>query len=185
MKNHLPFVLKVYLVVSTAFLFSCTQSPPEEQKNNIQSSANLKKQLERVNKIQTYSEASQIEDYLSRYHYPVDTTPTGLRYYIYKKNEGMQPVKNSIVEISYKVMLLDGTVCYSSDSTGNLEFQLNKTDLPVGLQEGLLLMKTGEKAIFIAPSKLGYGLTGDGANIPPNAVLSYNVELLKIIKNKK
>lgn len=73
-------------------------------------------------------------------------------------------------------------MCYSSDSTGNLVFQIGKTDLPVGLQEGVQLMSKGEKAVLITPSKLGYGFTGDGANIPPNAVLYYDVELIKIKK---
>jgi len=43
-------------------------------------------------------------------------------------------------------------------------------------------MSKGEKAVLITPSKLGYGFTGDGANIPPNAVLYYDVELKKIKK---
>ena len=112
----------------------------------------------------------------------MDVTSTGLRYYIYKKNAGAKPVKESVVLVKYEVKLLDGSVCYNSSTTGNLEFQIGKTDLPVGLQEGVQLMHVNDKAIFITPSKLGYGLTGDGENIPPNAVLVYDVELLKILK---
>ena len=134
----------------------------------------------RVNKSQTYSEQNQIEEFISRYNYKMDTTGTGLRYLIYKKANGKTPDRHSIVVINYEVKLLDGTICYNSDSTGDLEFEIGKTDLPVGLQEGLQLMNIGEKAIFISPSKLGYGLTGDGDMIPPNAVLVYNVELKKI-----
>lgn len=142
----------------------------------------IKEQMVRVNKVQTYNEESQIQDFLERYKYPVKTTDTGLRYYIYKRTEGLQLGAHSIVKIDYSVKLLDGTVCYSSDSTGALEFQIGKTDLPVGLQEGMQLMRVGEQAVFITPSKLGYGLTGDGAEIPPNAVLYYNVKLLAVVK---
>ncbi|MBS1765475.1 MAG: FKBP-type peptidyl-prolyl cis-trans isomerase [Bacteroidetes bacterium] len=163
------------------FFIACSSNENTKQ-TPVPDSKNLKEQMVRVNKVQTYNEDSQIDDFLKRYQYPVNTTATGLRYYIYKKTEGEQPGAHSIVKINYNVKLLDGTVCYSSDSLGALEFQIGKTDLPVGLQEGMQLMKTGEQAIFISPSKLGYGLTGDGAEIPPNAVLFYDVKLLRVIK---
>ena len=159
--------------------FSCnTHHANSEDTVTVQQ--NINEQLIRVNKSQTYSEQSQIQDFVQRYRYDMDSTASGLRYLIYKKTKGAQPSKTSIVEINYEVKLLDGTVCYNSDTTGNLTFQLGKTDLPVGLQQGVELMHIGEKAIFITPSKLGYGLTGDGDMIPPNAVLVYNVELVRV-----
>lgn len=170
------FLYSVLLVAVACGNDKQTQQQAEPNRQQI------KEQMVRVNKVQTYNEESQIQDFLGRYKYPVKTTDTGLRYYIYKKTEGVQPGEHSIVQIDYTVKLLDGTVCYSSDSTGVLEFQIGKTDLPVGLQEGMQLMRTGEQAIFITPSKLGYGLTGDGAEIPPNAVLFYNVKLLTVVK---
>lgn len=172
---------KVFLYSVLFVAVGCSnenQSQQQAEPNRQQ----IKEQMVRVNKVQTYNEESQIQDFRERYNYPVKTTDTGLRYYIYKKTEGVQPGEHSIVQIDYTVKLLDGTVCYSSDSTGVLEFQIGKTDLPVGLQEGMQLMRTGEQAIFITPSKLGYGLTGDGAEIPPNAVLYYNVKLLAVVK---
>ncbi len=172
---------KVFLY-SVLFVSVACGNDKQTQQQAEPSRQQIKEQMVRVNKVQTYNEESQIQDFLERYKYPVKTTDTGLRYYIYKKTEGVQPGEHSIVKIDYTVKLLDGTVCYSSDSTGVLEFQIGKTDLPVGLQEGMQLMRTGEQAIFITPSKLGYGLTGDGAEIPPNAVLFYNVKLLAVVK---
>ena len=49
-----------------------------------------------------------------------------------------------------------------------------------GLEEGILLMKTGGKAKFILPPHLAYGLPGDGKKIPARAILVYDVELLSI-----
>ena len=176
----IPISIAAFLILVS----SCKNNPDEQKPKQEQqiNSEKLKEQLVKVNKAQVYSEDDQIEDFLKRYKYPVETTATGLRYYIYKTNKGIKPNAHSIVQIAYRVHLLDGTLCYSSDSTGNLVFQIGKTDLPVGLQEGVQLLSIGEKAVLITPSKLGYGFTGDGANIPPNAVLYYDVELLKIKK---
>lgn len=170
-----------YLYFAAVFFIACGQEE-KSSKPPISDNQKMKEQMVRVNKIQVYNEDDQIEDFLKRYKYPVSTTSSGLRYYIYKRQNGEQPGAHSIVKIDYTVKLLDGTVCYTSDSTGALEFQIGKTDLPVGLQEGVQLMKTGEAAIFITPSKLGYGLTGDGAEISPNAVLYYDVKLLRVTK---
>lgn len=171
---------EVFFLLLLPLIFSCTRTKENKTESETHNQPQLKEQLVRVNKSQTHFEQNQIEDFLARYNYQMDSTQTGLRYFIYKKQKGKSPGKKSIVEIKYEVKLLDGTVCYNSNSTGNLEFQIGKTDLPVGLQEGVQLMSVGEKAIFISPSKLGYGLTGDGDNIPPNAVLVYDVELKKV-----
>ena len=49
-----------------------------------------------------------------------------------------------------------------------------------GWDEGVQLLKLGSKALFFIPSGLAYGEQGAGAGIPPNTVLSFDVELLKI-----
>ncbi len=169
----------VFDIVIVCVLLSCRPSHKQADDKKL-SQEQVKEELVKVNKAQTYSEQSQMEDFIKRYDYKMQTTATGLRWLIYKKNNGHKVAASSIVKVKYEVKLLDGTLCYNSAATGDLEFQIGKTDLPMGLQEGVQLMQTGEKAIFISPSKLGYGLTGDGDMIPPNAVLVYDVELLTV-----
>ena len=41
-------------------------------------------------------------------------------------------------------------------------------------------MSLGQRANLIVPSSLGYGARGAGGQIPPNADLIFDVELLKI-----
>lgn len=142
----------------------------------------LNEKLVRVNKIYSQSEDEQIEDYIARHEYKMTATPTGLRYMVYKTNSGLQPKTGSKAEINYKVWQLDGKLCYDSDSLGTVDFEIGKSDLPEGLQQGIQYMHEGEKAIFVMPSHLAYGLTGDGGQINPNAALVMDVELLKVKK---
>lgn len=127
------------------------------------------------------NESDDIDAYVSRRNIPITKTQTGLRYHIYENGSGSRkPVTEDYVKINYKVSLLDGSQVYSSDSTGAMEFQMGKSDVASGLQEGLMLMKEGDKAIFILPSHLAYGLTGDGDKIKHYETLVIDAELISI-----
>jgi FKBP-type peptidyl-prolyl cis-trans isomerase len=126
-------------------------------------------------------EALEIDAYISRRNYTMSTTETGLRYQIYFRGPGTRLADNEdVVKLNYSVSLLDGTSVYNSDSTGVLQFKVGKSDIAGGLQEGVRLMHEGDKAIFILPAHLGYGLTGDGDQIKHYATLVINAELLQI-----
>lgn len=49
-----------------------------------------------------------------------------------------------------------------------------------GWDQGLLGMCVGEKRRLVIPPELGYGANGAGDSIPPNAVLIFDTELIKI-----
>ncbi|MBK8414328.1 MAG: FKBP-type peptidyl-prolyl cis-trans isomerase [Bacteroidetes bacterium] len=130
-------------------------------------------------------ESADIDSYVSRRNYKVTTTATGLRYYIYKKGTGTLAVQNDFfVQMNYTVSLLDEKQIYSSDSTGAISFQVGKSEIASGLQEGVKLMKQGDKAIFILPSHLAYGLTGDGDKIKYYEALVIDAELLSVSETR-
>ena len=84
------------------------------------------------------------------------------------------------ISIDYKLSLLDGTICYSSEKDGTKEFTVGKSHEVSGLEQGVELMREGEKARFIIPPYLAYGLLGDENRVPARSIIVYEVELLKI-----
>ncbi len=114
----------------------------------------------------------------------VKALPSGLQYKVIKSGNGPTPGPNDTVKAHYKGTLLDGSVFDSSYDRGEpATFPVNGV-IP-GWTEALQLMKVGDKWQLFIPSKLGYGETGAGGDIGPNAVLVFDVELLDVNKGDK
>jgi FKBP-type peptidyl-prolyl cis-trans isomerase len=110
----------------------------------------------------------------------VKVTESGLQYQVVRAGNGPMPSKTDMVRVHYKGTLLDGTVFDSSYDRGQpAEFGLAQV-IP-GWSEGVALMPVGSKYTFWIPAELGYGEAGGGP-IPPNAMLTFEVELMEIVK---
>jgi len=79
---------------------------------------------------------------------------------------------------AYRVWLLNGTLCYETDSLHPVTFLPGKGQQPRGLEEGLAMLKEDGRARLVLPAHLAFGTAGDGKKIPGNAALYYDVHLL-------
>lgn len=110
-----------------------------------------------------------------------DETESGLRYKIIQNGDGKQATKGAMVSVHYKGQLIDGTVFDSSYKRKQpIDFAVGVGQVIPGWDEGILLLKVGDKARFVIPSNLGYGARGAGGVIPPNATLIFDVELMNV-----
>jgi FKBP-type peptidyl-prolyl cis-trans isomerase len=76
---------------------------------------------------------------------------------------------------------MDGRKFDSSVERGDpISFPLGQGMVIKGWEEGIALMKVGDKMRIIIPSELGYGANGAGSVIPPNSTLIFDVELVGV-----
>jgi len=104
------------------------------------------------------------------------TTPSGLCYKVIHQGVQRFPNVNSVVLVSYKGTLIDGSV-FDSTATGATT-QISLSSAIQGWKEGITKMQNGGNYIFYIPSKLGYDTTSTNAAIPPHSVLKFNVHLI-------
>ena len=111
------------------------------------------------------------------------TTPSGLKYEDLQEGTGEGAKAGDVVEVHYTGWLKNGTEFDSSKNRGQpFTFPLGRGKVIKGWDEGVAGMKIGGKRKLIIPPELGYGARGAGNVIPPNAELTFEVELLGIKK---
>lgn len=109
------------------------------------------------------------------------TTASGLKYIDLVEGTGVSPKTGQTVSVQYTGTLQDGRKFDSSYDHGlPYTFRLGTGVVIAGWDEGLKTMKVGGKRKLIIPPSLGYGLRGNPPNIPGNATLLFDVELVDV-----
>lgn len=166
------------VMILLAVVHSCGTEHPQKQPVPAQKEVN--RSMEEINRQFARDESAQIDGYIERRGWTMSTTGTGLRYMVYEATEGIEIKAGDRIEVNYEVSLLNGDVLYTSKERGPHVFTVGKDNVESGLHEGVLFMKTGEKAKFILPSHLAHGLSGDNDKIPPRSSVVYDIELISV-----
>jgi len=170
-------VLPVLVLILT-LSSSCSDQP--RPSNSTRHLGMMSDSLVNYNRGVVLTEDQQIEDLIARYGWKMNKTGTGLRYLIFKKGHGIKTAKGKVAVIRYTLRFLDGKLCYSSDKDGLKEFKIGYGGVESGIEEGILLLHVGDRAKFIVPSHLAFGLLGDQNKIPQRATLVYDIELVNL-----
>lgn len=109
----------------------------------------------------------------------VVTLPSGLQYKVLKAGAGPKPTASDTVSCNYAGTLLNGTEFDSSYKRGQ-PLTIAVGGVIKGWTEALQLMNVGSKWQLFIPANLAYGEQGTGRDIPPNATLIFEVELVSI-----
>lgn len=134
---------------------------------------------------------------LSKLKTTATKSESGLEYVIVK-GTGSKPVDGTIIKVHYAGYLEDGSLFDSSHEEISKEFGKfdpnraaqngyqpfpfeagKKVGLIPGFLEGLNLLSFGDKATLYIPSNLGYGASGAGNVIPPNATIIFELEIFE------
>jgi len=96
--------------------------------------------------------------------------------------QGIEALSFSVVDVHYTGKLEDGTIFDSSVGRGEpFRFTLGAGQVIPGWDIGIRGMKQGGKRVLNIPPALAYGRRGAGGVIPPNAALTFDVELVSVI----
>jgi FKBP-type peptidyl-prolyl cis-trans isomerase FkpA len=109
------------------------------------------------------------------------TTASGLKYTDTKVGTGAEAKAGQTVSVHYTGWLTNGTKFDSSKDRGQpFNFPLGGGRVIKGWDEGVAGMKVGGVRRLTVPPQLGFGASGAGGVIPPNATLVFEVELLDV-----
>ncbi|MFC4274780.1 FKBP-type peptidyl-prolyl cis-trans isomerase [Achromobacter aloeverae] len=109
----------------------------------------------------------------------VETLPSGVRIETVTAGKGMKPTADNTVTVNYRGTLANGTEFDSSYKRNQpISFSLRQV-IPCWT-EGIQHMAVGGKATLFCPAKTAYGARGAGGVIPPNADLTFEVELIGV-----
>jgi len=173
--NRMRSILLFLLIIFISCENSRTTDQPLFNENEIDDT------LIKANRYLLERDKELIESYVKRRSWEMEISESGLWYSIYLKTNDKKVESGNIVKYNYSIELLDGTLCYSSDSVGPENIKIGQSGKEFGLDEGMLKMRKGEKAHFILPPHMAHGLIGNMDRIPHRSIIVYDIEILEII----
>jgi len=123
-----------------------------------------------------HHEENTIIDYAIEHSLDLQRSPSGLYHMVTKKGKGKNLDKLETLSVDYKGSFLDGNVFDSSYDRGvPIKFKIGQ--MMAGWNEGLRYLKHGDEAIFIIPSRLGYGKKGFPGYVPADKILRFDIKV--------
>lgn len=149
----------------------------------ITTEAELQAEAEKTKKAMREESEKAFYDYI-KVNNITDCTSSGLFFTKLVTTEGIQAEMGKVAKIKFKASYLDGTPLGDSDQLGgDYEVPVGEGKVLKGLDEGITLMREGEKARFVLPYTLAYGDNPYG-NIPAYSNLIFDVELISVSDKK-
>ncbi len=168
------------LYIACLFLIFGACKRHKEYTGSAKEYAETQKALVGANRLLLQKDKEKIVAFSMKHKLDLKESETGLWYKIKPSGHGKTASAGQQITLEYKVSLLDGTVCYSSDSLGPKKFIVGRGGVESGLEEGVTMLREGDRAMFVLPPYLAEGLPGDGDRIPARSIIVYEVEVLKL-----
>ena len=173
--KHLSVILFISIIC-----ISCKRPVQYPEGGNREETSDPKESLININKYLVKRQQDIIAAYAERMGWNMKVSQTGLYYMIYDKGKGVKSEKEKIITLDYKISLLDGKLCDASEPAEPMSFRIGHGGVEPGLEEGVLLLREGDKAVFIMSPHLAHGNFGDRQKIPAGEILIYDVHVISI-----
>lgn len=95
-------------------------------------------------------------------------------------NNQTYPVKGQTVSVLYTLTISGKFIEHEIDAENPFVTKVGVGAVIQGWDIGLVTMSLGEKCTLSVPPELGYGKQGSGDDVPGDATLTFDIELLKI-----
>tara|TARA_B100000579_G_scaffold434278_1_gene454781 strand:- start:358 stop:1233 length:876 start_codon:yes stop_codon:yes gene_type:complete len=139
----------------------------------------MQQEMEQQNENQLSIDLELIDNYLKENNINATKAESGLHYVVTKKGSGENAAPGDNVTVHYTGMLLNGEVFDSSlERNQPFSFQLGQGMVIRGWDEGITYFNKGSEGTLYIPSSLGYGPSGAGGVISPNAILIFDIQVL-------
>lgn len=164
-----------FLTITIIFTLSCNnnKNPKPIPKQE------LDKILLEANKLQLAYDTQMVVSFIRLNKWDMKQTKTGIWYQILEHGEGPPIQEGDIVALNFRIDLLNGKKCYSSDKEGPKIFKVSRGGVESGLEEGILYLNGGDSARFIMPQYRAHHLLGDGNKIPPLTTIIYHIRIIE------
>jgi FKBP-type peptidyl-prolyl cis-trans isomerase len=127
------------------------------------------------------SDTLSIEGFLHAKNIKAEKTREGAFYVVNTEGKGANPKQGDYVKLKYAGKLMDGKLFDESPKGEPFVFQVGYRQVIQGWDVLMPKLKVGTKATLYIPAELGYGNTGIGDIIPPNASLIFDVEVEEVM----
>jgi FKBP-type peptidyl-prolyl cis-trans isomerase len=171
---------KLFYTLLFVLFISCSNN--QARKVNHNSETNVQNKLQKINRFLVKKENARIKKYVDSLELDMKMSLTGLWYKVMSNGSGAKVISGDKVTIEYEIKLFDGTICYSSDSTGYKYFEVDRSNEMAGINEAVQKISKGGLIKMILPKHLGKGLMGDMKKIPPMEILFCELKVIDVEK---
>lgn len=166
----------ISIIITFLFIYACTGEV--EEKPSVPPVDEIESSILKVNRYILKRNLDHIRGFVRRTGWDMKETGSGLFYTFQKEGEGDKAEVGQVVNLDYSLKLIDGSFINSSGQSGPMEFRIGQGGVPSGLEESVLLARTGSVMRLILPPHLSYGNFGNPEiGIPPDAILLYEISV--------
>ncbi|MFM7105478.1 MAG: FKBP-type peptidyl-prolyl cis-trans isomerase [Flavobacteriales bacterium] len=163
-------MIRILLYVCCIVALSCSDSKTGNKQNP------TAEDLIELNKRHHHAEIDFIKSYIDSVHWQLGESNTGIFYELFPRGLNDTIQSGEIVELRYKVAMLEIPPFKTTISEGNKTVHVDNDVSEAGVHQALKMMCRGDSGIFIIPSHLAYGLTGIKDQVQPNTPLLYSIK---------